>query len=295
MKYETAEAFRTALEQRLKNEAEASDIALMRLRKRVAFERFLARLAASESGGWVLKGAFALELRLGLRTRTTKDIDLGRADDEEAATEHLNAAAGVDLDDFFDFEARRTPALDTAAGFQAVRYAVRADLAGRRFEQFPVDVAFSESSPIQVEPLFTVNSLEFAEVSAPHLPIVALEQHVAEKFHAYTGSYGPDGRGSTRVKDLVDLVLIGELAELDASHLRRALATTFERRASQMLLDALPPPPRSWAGPYAALAREVGIATDIGTGHSAAADLLDPVLGSDVEGRWDPKARRWHR
>jgi len=42
----------------------------------------------------VLKGAFALELRLGLRTRTTKDIDLGRADDEEAATEHLNAASG---------------------------------------------------------------------------------------------------------------------------------------------------------------------------------------------------------
>lgn len=151
MKYETAEAFRTALEQRLKNEAETSGVALMRLRKRVAFERFLARLAASESGGWVLKGAFALELRLGLRTRTTKDIDLGRADDEEAATEHLNAAAAVDLGDFFDFEARRTPALDTAAGFHAIRYTVRADLAGRRFEQFPVDVALSESSPIQAE------------------------------------------------------------------------------------------------------------------------------------------------
>ncbi len=38
MKYETAEAFRTALEQRLKNEAEAGGVALMRLRKRVAFE-----------------------------------------------------------------------------------------------------------------------------------------------------------------------------------------------------------------------------------------------------------------
>jgi hypothetical protein len=91
VKYQTAEAFRTALEQRLKNEAEESGVALMRLRKRVAFERFLARLAASESGGWVLKGAFALELRLGIRTRTTKDIDLARVDDEEAATGHLNS------------------------------------------------------------------------------------------------------------------------------------------------------------------------------------------------------------
>lgn len=33
MRYETAEAFRTALEQRLKKEAEASGAALMRLRR----------------------------------------------------------------------------------------------------------------------------------------------------------------------------------------------------------------------------------------------------------------------
>jgi hypothetical protein len=55
MRYRTSEAFRTALEQRLKNEAESGDVALMRLRKHVAFERFLARLAAAEAGGWVLR------------------------------------------------------------------------------------------------------------------------------------------------------------------------------------------------------------------------------------------------
>lgn len=293
MRYETAEAFRTALEQRLKNEAEESGMALMRLRKRVAFERFLARLAASEPSGWVLKGAFALELRLGLRTRTTKDIDLGRADDEEAATEHLNAAAGIDLGDFFNFEARRTPALDAAAGFHAVRYTVRADLAGRRFEQFPVDVALSESSPIGAEPLFGANSLEFAEVAAMQLPVISLEQHVAEKLHAYTGTFGHDERESTRVKDLVDLVLIGELAELDATRLRQALAVTFEQRARQPLPSAVTLPPSSWARPYAALAREVGVAVEIEVGHAAAARLLDPVLRSEAGGHWDPGARRW--
>jgi len=293
VRYDTAEAFRTALEQRLKNEAEASGIALMRLRKRVAFERFLARLAASESSGWVLKGAFALELRLGLRTRMTKDIDLGRADDEEAATEHLNAATGVDLGDFFAFEVRRTPALDATTGFRAVRYTVRADLAARRFEQFPVDVAFSEATPIQTERLFGTNSLEFADVAALQLPVISLEQHVAEKLHAYTGSFGHYERESTRVKDLVDLVLIGELSEIDAKRLRHALATTFEQRARQPLPDAIPLPPSSWARPYAALAREVGVAVDIETGHAAAARLLDPVLRSEAGGGWNPKARRW--
>jgi predicted nucleotidyltransferase component of viral defense system len=293
VRYETANAFRTALEQRLKNEAQATGIALLRLRKRVAFERFLARLTTSESSGWVLKGAFALELRLGLRARTTKDIDLGRADDEEAATEHLNAATGVDLGDFFVFEVRRTPALDAATGFHAVRYTVRADLDARRFEQFPVDVAFSEATPIQAEPLFGANSLEFADVAEPQLPVISLEQHVAEKLHAYTGTFGQDQRESTRVKDLVDLVLICELAEIAAERLRHALVTTFEQRARQPLSSAVPPPPSSWARPYAVLAREVGVAEEIEAGHAAAARLLDPVLRSEASGHWDPEGRRW--
>jgi Nucleotidyl transferase AbiEii toxin, Type IV TA system len=184
----------------------------------------------SESSGWLLKGAFALELRLGLRARTTKDIDLGRADDEEAATEHLEAATHVDLGDFFVFEARRTP----------------------------------------------------------------LEQHVAEKLHAYTGAFGQDQRESTRVKDLVDLVLIGESADLDAKRLLQALATTFDQRARQQLPDAMSPPPLSWARPYAVLAREVGIAGDIEAGHAAVARLLDPVLRSEAGGHWDPEVQRWH-
>lgn len=205
----------------------------------------------------------------------------------------MNAAAAVDLGDFFAFEARRTPVLDAAAGFLAVRYTVRADLAGRRFEQFPVDIALSESSPIQAEPLVGANSLEFADVAALQLPVVPLEQHVAEKLHAYTGTFGHDERESTRVKDLVDLVLISELAEPDATRLHQALAVTFEQRARQPLPSAVPPPPSSWARPYAALAREVGVAVEIEAGHAAAVGLLDPVLRSGAGGHWDPGARRW--
>lgn len=85
MRFGDADAMRMALEQRLRNEAAATGVALLRLRKRVAFERFLARLAASPAE-WVLKGTFALELRLGLQTRMTKDIDLARDKNEAAVT-----------------------------------------------------------------------------------------------------------------------------------------------------------------------------------------------------------------
>lgn len=293
MKYASAPAFRDALEQRLRNETRESGVSLMRLRKRVAFERFLARLVVAAPERWVLKGAFALDVRLGLRTRATKDIDLARPDDEQAATEDLVGAAAVDLGDFFVFDARRTPALDAAAGFHAVRYTVVCELAGRRFEQFPVDVALAETPALEPERMRMPDLLSFANVAAPELPVVALEQHVAEKLHAYIGRYGTRKLESTRAKDLVDLVLVADLARLDAAQLREALESIFTSRAHQPLPAALPPPPSSWAEPYAQLAREVGLPSDLAAGHAQAGALLDRVLSSSALGSWDPRRRRW--
>jgi hypothetical protein len=52
--------------------------------------------------------------------------------------------------------------------------------------------------PIQAQPLFGANSLEFAGVAEQQLPVVSLEQHVAEKLHAYTGAFGRDQRERPR-------------------------------------------------------------------------------------------------
>ena len=49
---------------------------MARLRKMVAFDRSLARLAKKEPEAWIVKGGFALQTRLGERARTTKDIDV---------------------------------------------------------------------------------------------------------------------------------------------------------------------------------------------------------------------------
>jgi hypothetical protein len=68
--------FRTALEARLKT-AQSEHSGLSRLRKRVVFERLLARLNVVAPDGWVLKGGFALELALATtpgRQRTSTSI-----------------------------------------------------------------------------------------------------------------------------------------------------------------------------------------------------------------------------
>ena len=228
MKYDTSEAFRAALDQRIRNEATTTGLPVMRLRKRVAFERFLARLGVAESGNWVLKGALALELRLGVRTRATKDIDLAGADDEQTATMRLIAAQAIDLHDHFNFDVARTAALDQAEAFRAVRYSVTAEVAGRRFEQFPVDVALNERPTAPSERLPIPSLLDFADIQPIEMPVIALEQHIAEKVHAYTATYGPQEQHSTRIKDLIDILLIADLASPHADRLHASLTTTFQ-------------------------------------------------------------------
>jgi hypothetical protein len=64
VRYRDATAFRQALEERLKTRAQGDGARLARDRKRVVFDRLLARLLAVAPGQWLLKGGFALELRL---------------------------------------------------------------------------------------------------------------------------------------------------------------------------------------------------------------------------------------
>jgi hypothetical protein len=51
-RYQTARAFRIALEARLKQTAQARHLDLMRLRRQVAFDRLLARLFAAQEPPW---------------------------------------------------------------------------------------------------------------------------------------------------------------------------------------------------------------------------------------------------
>ncbi len=242
------------------------------------FELFLRRLAQAAPDRWVLKGALALDFRLGGASRPTKDIDLGREDDEDAAIEDIAAAQRLRLDDFFTFTADRTDAFDEVDEFQAIRFRVRAELAERVFEQFVVDVGFAPGAAFKPDTVRTSGLLSFAGIEPLELPAIPLAQHLAEKVHAYTPSYGPAVRRSTRPKDLIDILLIADFQTLEAAALRRALRDTFESRARQALPESLPAPPPEWAPAYGRLAEEVGLEPGLEAAFDRAAAFLDPVL-----------------
>jgi predicted nucleotidyltransferase component of viral defense system len=290
VRYEDAGAFRMALEQRLRNASQAG-ASLVRLRKAVVFDRLLARLMVVAPNRWVLKGALALDFRLGERSRTTKDMDLAREDDEEAATADFVAAQAADLGDFFVFDIQKSREMGEATG-GAIRYRARAELAGRLFEEVVIDVGFAGLLTGTPERLRGPELLTFAGLEPVEVPALPLEQHLAEKVHAYTRSYGT-GVTSTRVKDLVDIILIRSFSTLDADRLAEALRRTFQIREQQSLPPALPAPPADWAVPYRRMATEVGLSQDLTAGYAEASAFLNPILANLASGRWDPERSTW--
>ncbi|MBA2556737.1 MAG: nucleotidyl transferase AbiEii/AbiGii toxin family protein [Chloroflexi bacterium] len=294
MRYASASAFRQALEARLVALSSSRGSSLVRLRKEVAFDRLLTRLFVAAPGRWILKGGLAFDYRFGTRARSTKDMDLVGAPGEEAATSDLLAAADVDMDDYFSFSIERTAKLDQLLEGAAVRYHVRADLGGRRFEDFVVDIGFDIPSDWEPEVLIGPDLLSFAEIEPVAAPSLPLELQVAEKVHAYTRGYGKQPVGSTRVKDIVDLALVASTADLDAARLGRAIRETFQRRSDHDLPQTLPPPPGDWEVPFRRLAGEIELMADLDSGHELAARLLDPILSGNVTaGRWDAAGQVW--
>ena len=278
MKYASAAAFRAALEEGLRTRARETGIPLIRLRKLVVFDRLMARLLVVAPNRWVLKGAAALLFRIGPEFRTTQDLDLGRWDDEQAATQDFLEAQSVELDEYFHFAIEATDRSSGPEG-SAVRYHASADLAGRRFEDISVDVGFEEAVYETSERVSGPDLLGFAGIAPIEVPVLAIEHHVVQKVHAYTRTYG-SGVPSTRPKDLIDLVLMSREFDFRGDRLRQALEATFEARGTHLLPSELPPPPAAWGAPYKKMAAEVGLAPELEDGYRAACGFLDPVLGS---------------
>ncbi|MCJ7677349.1 MAG: nucleotidyl transferase AbiEii/AbiGii toxin family protein [Anaerolineales bacterium] len=144
MNYATGRASRQALERRLQQQSLQAATPLVRLRKLVAFDRFLARLARAQPETRILKGGLALQLRLAEKARLTKDVDLLLCQPLAEALTRLRRAASVDLGDWFAFEiAEATPAPEhTQATVR--RFPVHSLLDGRTFEDFHVNVGVGD-------------------------------------------------------------------------------------------------------------------------------------------------------
>ena len=176
MKYSSARSFRQALEDRLRSHYPRHRTP--RLRKMIAFERFMTRLDEQ----WILKGGYALQLRTD-KARTTHDIDLlAQHISSGQITETLLEKTHQDVGDYFEFFIERT---DQDIDLESViRFRVTARLAGRVFERFHIDIGLDDPLVEPVEYLTPPAYLAFAGIPTKPIPCYPVTQHIAEKLHA---------------------------------------------------------------------------------------------------------------
>ncbi len=293
-RYESASAFRVALEARLRQRARETGVPLDRLRKEVAHQRLLARLArTAPEGSWALKGGQVLIARLGEEARATKDADATWRESNLPFGQILEQAVDLDLGDYFAFEVGEPRDLEAETEEGGLRYPVLATLDGREFERIQLDVNFVPEDPRPLEYLQLRDLLGFAGIEPPGVPVVPVAQHLAEKLHAYTRRYG---RESSRPRDLFDMLVIALSLPLPlASDLAAAFRLTFELRQTAWPPE-LPPPPASWARTWAAYVEDHGIPwTDLDDAYLALDRFLGPLLGGPVRtsSNWDPVSWEW--
>lgn len=281
--YATPAAFRAAVEAKLRERARELGVPAYVLRRQAGLERLAVRLMAAAPGRWALKGGFALETRLGGRARVSVDLDADHLLGAGAARADLQRAAIMEAGDHFGFAMTGAEELRAGGVGLAVRYKLESSLAGRVFEPLQVDVSVAAPDPWDAQPARRPGLLTELGLDPIEVWLVPLERHVAEKLHAYTRTY--ESGGTTRARDLVDLLLIREHERVDPARLQQAIEVVFDRRATHAIPERLPAPPRELGVGYRRESERLEVTRRIEEAHRLLADWLDPVLARLVRQR----------
>jgi hypothetical protein len=301
--YRSATAFRAALRDRLTAMARTGGHGLDELQRQVAYDRLLARaFSTPDADHWVLKGAGALLARLP-EARHSRDIDLAftRRTTTPVETQHLlddavtslRTAIDTDLGDFFRFEIQRTSPLQEAAKGRRIHLAA---YLGGRYATFHVDVVVGTAMTGTPQAGPPLTQLQIPGLPRPDYRLFPIADHVADKQCAIVETHGQGGGAtvSTRVKDLVDLVLIAVTQVIDAAALSLAVRVGSAHRALLLPTRFSVPDLVLWRRGYPARAREAATAIpDFDTAVDTVAALLNPVLEGTAAGSWNPATITW--
>lgn len=151
------------------------------------------------------------------------------------------------------------------------RFHVEARLDGRIFNRFPLDVGQGDEPVNAPQWLAAKLDLSFAGLPTPKFLVYPLEDHFAEKLHAYT----TPRENPSRVKDLVDMLLMIEMGLTASPLLKTSIEKTFLHYARHPLPAALPEPPIQWEQTFKTMADEVALSIkELGGGYLTLANFL---------------------
>jgi Nucleotidyl transferase AbiEii toxin, Type IV TA system len=264
--------------------------------RRLVYDRFLARVFADPEAPWVLKGGTAVLARVN-DARHSKDVDLlrslGNIDDALAA---LRAAAAVDLADHFRFVlgATRPTGGPTQPDLVGYRVQIDAYCGTRRCETFSVDLVTGSLMTTAPELVRSSTPLEVPGLSTPTVRAYPVVDHIADKLAATETTYA-DGARSSRVRDLVDLVVFARTQHVDGDSLHTAIVAERLHRGlpAAEIFDV----PQAWFISYPPLAAKTPHCDglhDTAQAVGLIAAFLEPAMtGTAAASMWSPTDAAW--
>ena len=281
------------------DQAKARSEPVDRVRKKIAFQLLLARLATAASSEYTLKGGYAIEIKFGI-VRATKDIDLiTRTLMRAAFAKDFATAASLMRQKLVNQLAYPVGPEDRLVRFRVeddikaihgrgggVQLSARMMVGNQRYTEFSIDLSL-EDIKNPVHELVPIYSMVAGVPNPPDIETLANEQILAEKLHAYMRN-GQEFK--SRPKDLADMVLIAGTG-IDLAKARRLIGEVFtfwlEDETTRGLkslpptpstAEAMQPPPEAWLDEYQRLAAGMGITDDMNAGWRAVRDLLAKIL-----------------
>lgn len=289
-----------ALEQAVKAAARRSGQDVGRAVEGFYAGRLLERVFSEERKPFVLKGGRGILART-LDARYTTDTDfLYKGDDLEEALGELKRLASKDLGDRMEF---RFVSADKIAATQEYRDGCRARFevvldGTRRKSEIAIDLVADPVELGKADLVTPANRLDVKGLAVFDYLVYPVERTVADKVCATMQAY-PGGRESSRVKDLVDLVLRVTRYAMAGSDLSKAI----EREAGMRRIGPLDAfkVPESWRGPREGAYRKAATEAKIPDRWLGVADAervvkacVDPAIRRRVEElEWDPEALGW--
>lgn len=287
-----------ALEMAVKEAAKASRQDTGRAIAGFYFHRLLCRVFAGGNSSFVLKGGHGALART-LDARATRDIDLlSTLDSLDGALADLRRLVQRDLGDFVVFEyagANPIKPDDEYRSGMSVRFIPM--LGAKRMQAISIDLVVDEVPLEGAERISPADRMDVKGLDTCDYLVYPVGAALADKLCALVESH--NGRASSRVKDLVDIVVYALTCDVDGADLQARLRREIAvRRIGPIGSFALP---KEWAEAqarqYAKLCAQTGIPErlhDIGDASKLATELLDPALGQRCTGlRWSHENLRW--
>jgi hypothetical protein len=257
-------------------------------------DRFLCRVFIN-SDRYILKGGSGMLARVA-DSRATRDIDLALAktDTTDNPIADLKALAGKDLGDWCRFVLdRHEETRDENGHSRLLKLRFSSYIGEQEKDPILIDLSLDLSINDLPQKLVPANRIEIEGATVSDYLVYPLVDQVAEKLCAIVERHGD--WPSSRVKDLVDLVIIALREPLSGSKLQAALRSEFSKRNLAMV-DSFSIP-TEWHKSYPKIARDASLNepySDTAEAVELVRKLVDPaLLGLVAEKTWIPESRLW--